>query len=136
MSKAVLKEAEKNGLEFIYLIRKLEVSNPGQIRTLASMMGGRGLAVSKPVGVYRIMVKTGEEQLVRSAVISEFQLTKFKDIMLGSSEQIVYNTMLNGAVPASFIVPKVLVFNDVSIEKDKNTKPKLPIVMNPLLSQK
>jgi hypothetical protein len=56
--------------------------------------------------------------------------------MLGSSEQIVYNTMLNNLVPVSLIVPQVLVFNDVSIEKDKNTKPKLPIVSNPLLSQK
>jgi hypothetical protein len=135
VGKAVLKEAEKNGLEFIYLIRKLEVSNSGQIRSMASMMGGRGLAVSKPIGVYKIMVKTGEEQLVRSAVISEFQLTKFKDIMLGSNEQTVYNTMLNNALPASFIVPQVLVFNDVSIEKDKSIKPKIPIVSNPLLSQ-
>ena len=138
VTKAVLKEAEKNGLDFVYVIRKLEVANAGQIRSLASMMGmgGRSLAVSKPIGVYRIMVKTGEEQLVRSAVISEFQLNKFKDIMLGSKEQIVYNTLLNSSVPVSFIVPQVLVFNDVSIEKDKNTKPKLPIVSNPLLSQK
>lgn len=136
LHKAVLKEAEKSGLEFVYVIRKLEVSNPGQARTLASMMGSRGLAVSKPIGVYKLMVKTGEEQLIRSAVISEFQLNKFKDIMLGSKEQIVYNTMLQSAVPVSFIVPQALVFNDVSIEKDKISKPKLPLVSNPLLSQK
>lgn len=136
LRKDVLKEAEKNGLEFIYVIRKLEVSNPGQTRSLASMMGGRNLAVSKPIGVFKLMVKTGEEQMVRSAVISEFQVNQFKDIMLGSKEQIVYNTLLNSSVPVSFIVPQVLVFNDVSIEKDKNTKPKLPPVSNPLFSQK
>ncbi|MCX6236028.1 MAG: metallopeptidase TldD-related protein [Bacteroidia bacterium] len=136
LQKAVLKEAEKNGLEFIYVIRKLEVSNPGQTRSLLSMMGGRNLAVSKPIGVYKVMVKTGEEQLVRSAVISEFPINKFKEITLGSKEQIVYNTLLNSSVPVSFIVPQALVFNDISIEKDKNTKPKLPIVSNPLLSQK
>jgi len=136
LRKTVLKEAEKNGLEFIYVIRKFEVSNPGQIRSLASMMGGRSLSVSKPIGVYKVMVKTGEEQLVRSALISDFQLNKFKDIMAGSKEQIVYNTMLNMSVPVSFIVPKVVVFNDVSIEKDKSTKPKLPLVSNPLLTQK
>jgi predicted Zn-dependent protease len=137
LRKAVLKEAEKNGLEFIYVIRKLEVSNPGQTRSLSSMMGGaRNLAVSKPIGVYKVIVKTGEEQLVRSAVISEFQINKFKDITMGSKEQIVYNTLLNLSVPVSFIVPQALVFNDVSIEKDRGTKSKLPIVSNPLLSQK
>ena len=136
LRKAVLKEAEKNGLEFIYVIRKLEVSNPGQNRSLSSMMGGRNLAVSKPIGVYKVMVKTGEEQLVRSAVISEFPINKFKEITFGSKEQIVYNTLLNSSVPVSFIVPQVLVFNDISIEKDKNAKPRLPFVSNPLFTQK
>lgn len=136
LRKSILKEAEKNGLEFIYAIRKLEISNPGQNRSLSTMMGSRNLAVSKPIGVYKIMVKTGEEQLVRSAVISEFPITKFKEITSGSKEQIVYNTLLNLASQASFIVPQTLVFNDVSIERDKNTKAKLPIVPNPLLSQK
>lgn len=133
--KAVLKDAEKNGLEFIYVIRKLEIPNPGQNRSMASMMGSR-LAVSKPVGIYKVVVKTGEEQLVRSAVISEFPITKFKEISMGSKEQMVYNTLLNSMTPVSFIVPQALVFNDVSIEKDKNSKAKLPIVPNPLLSQK
>ncbi len=133
--KATLKEAQNNGLDYIYLIRKLEVTNPGQVRSMASMMAGRSLAVSKPIGVYRIMVKTGEEQLVRSAVVSEFQLSKFKDIFLGSNEQTVYNTMFSSAVPVSYITPQVLVFNDIGIEKDKNPKQKLPPVANPLLSQ-
>ena len=136
LRKSILKEAEKNGLEFIYAIRKLEISNPGQNRSLSTMMGSRNLAVSKPIGVYKIMVKTGEEQLVRSAVISEFPITKFKEITSGSKEQIVYNTLLNLASQASFIVPQTLVFNDISIERDKSTKAKLPIVPNPLLSQK
>lgn len=133
---AVLAEAEKNGLEFIYVIRKLEVSNPGQTRSLSTMMGGRNLAVSKPIGIYKVMVKTGEEKLEKSGIISEFQMNKFKDITMGSTEQIVYNTLLNSSLPVSYIVPQAIVFDDVSIEKDKNARPKLPLVKNPLLSQK
>jgi len=127
LRKAVLTDAEKNGLEFIYVIRKLGSSSSG--------MGGRNLSVSKPVGVYKVIVKTGEEQLIRSAIISDFPINKFKDITLGSKEQIVYNT-LNSGIAISFIVPQALVFNDISIEKDKSSKPKLPLVSNPLLSQK
>ena len=114
----------------------MEVFNPGLTRSLMTMMAGRGSALSKPVGVYRIDVKTGKEQLVRSAVVSDFQMNNFKDIMLGSKEQTVYNTLLNNIVPISVIAPKILVFRDVSIEKDKNSKPKLPVVPNPLLSLK
>ena len=135
LRKAVLKEAAKNGLECIYVIRKLEVSNPGQNRSSGSMMGSRNNSVSKPIGVYRVSVNTGEEQLFRSAVISEFPISKFKEITMGSQEQMVYNTLLNSISPVSFIVPQAIVFNDVSIEKDKNAKSKLPLVSNPLLSQ-
>jgi hypothetical protein len=118
--KAVLKEAEKSGLEYIFVIRKLEGSS------------GRNLPISKPFSIYKVSVKTGEEQLIRSAVISEFQTTAFKQITKGTKEQNVYNTLLNGSFPVSFIVPQAIVFSDINIEKDKTTKPKLPVVSNPV----
>ena len=123
LRKSVLKEAEKSGLEFVYVIRKFESS------------GNRNSAISKPFSIYKMSVKTGEEQLIRSAVISEFQTTAFKQITKGTMEQNVYNTLLNSSVPVSFIVPQALVFGDISIEKDKTTKPKLPVVANPVLAQ-
>jgi hypothetical protein len=123
LHKTVLMEAGKNGLEHIYIIRKLEDSN------------NRNLPISKPFAIYKVSVKSGEEQLIRSAVIREFQTTVFKQITKGTKEQNVYNMLLNSSVPASFIVPKALVFSDISIEKDKTTKPKLPIVSNPVLVQ-
>jgi hypothetical protein len=39
-------------------------------------------------------------------------------------------------VPFSFIVPDALVFDDVSLEKAKTTKPKLRLVANPVVAQK
>jgi hypothetical protein len=73
---------------------------------------------------------------MRSAIISDLPRTAFKQIALGTKEQFVYNTLLNSSVPVSFIVPQAIVFNDMSIEKDKSTKAKVPIVSNPLLVQK
>lgn len=115
LRKAVLKKAAKDGLEYIYVIRKFEDS--------------------RPIGVYQVSIKTGEEQLIRSAIISDFQMSRFKYITLGTREQIVYNTLLNSSIPVSFIVPQALVFDDISIEKNKNVKSKLPLVSNPLISQ-
>jgi len=120
--KTILNEAEKNGLEYIYVIRKLEPAG--------------NKAISKPMGVYKLFVKTGEEHFMRSAIISDLPRTAFKQIALGTKEQFVYNTLLNSSVPVSFIVPQAIVFNDMSIEKDKSTKAKVPIVSNPLLVQK
>ncbi|HEY4786174.1 MAG TPA: metallopeptidase TldD-related protein [Bacteroidales bacterium] len=122
LRKSVLKEAEKNGLGYIYVIRKLESNIP------------RNLPVSKPYAIYKVSVKTGEEQLIRSATISEFQTSAFKQIINGTKEQNAYNSLLNNSVPVSFIVPQAIAFSDINIEKDKTTKPKLPLVSNPVLA--
>ncbi len=132
--KNTLLEAEKDGLDHIYIVRKVEVSNMGMNQS-GNSYEGRNLPISEPIAIYKVSVKTGEETLVRSALISEFPVTAFKYIAQGTKEQIVYNT-LKGSVPVSFIVPKALVFNDISIEKDRSTKPKLPIVPNPVITQK
>jgi hypothetical protein len=126
----VLKEAHKNGLEYIYVVRKFDTN-------AESPLGGG--SSSKPVSIYKVSVKTGDEQLVRSAYVGDIQVTDFKKIMGGTEEQYVYNTMISGGgatVPASFIVPKAIVFNDVSIEKDNGTQPKKPVVPNPLEEEK
>jgi hypothetical protein len=125
VKRRVLKEAQENGLDYIYKIKKLETFS-GQIRSIPMRMG----VEAKPLMVYKIFVKTGEEQLVRSAVLGDFQLNNFKYIPYGSKEQHVYNTTLGP--PVSVIVPKVLVFNDVNLEKIRSGKPNLPIVPNPL----
>jgi hypothetical protein len=128
-------EAEKDGLDYIYIIRKVEVLNIG-MNQFISQNDAKNLPLSKPVSIYKVAVKTGKEELVRSALISDFPIISFKYISQGTKEQIVYNTLMRGNVPVSFIVPRALVFNDISIEKDKSTRPKLPLVPNPLVTQK
>lgn len=125
--KLAQKEAKKNGLSYFYVVRKFDanVENPFFA----------GNSSSKPVLIYKVSTKTGEEQLVRSAYIDNFQVTDFKKIIGGTEEQIVYNTITSGegtTVPASFITPRAIVFSDISIENDNGTKPTKPEVPNPL----
>jgi PmbA/TldA metallopeptidase C-terminal domain len=124
--KTVTEETAKNGLEYFYLIRKFETDNLGQ----QSRSGNSGLP--KPVNIYRVSVKTGEQKLIRSAVISDFPMLSFKYTIAGTSEQIAYNDFRGQSVPVSYIVPKAIAFNDISIEKDNAPKSKLPVVESPL----
>ncbi|MCX6906166.1 MAG: metallopeptidase TldD-related protein [Verrucomicrobia bacterium] len=136
--KEILREAADNGLSSIYLVRKLQQQNPGMNREMY-YAAARSAALSQPVGLYRLNVKTGEEQLVRSAAFSDFPITTFKRLTQGSKDQRVDNTLLSNSgmdVPVSFIVPQGLVFDDVSLEKVKITKPKLRLVPNPVLAEK
>lgn len=132
LKKAALSQAAENGLEYIYAIRKIHGFSLGISRWA---YGSNSLPVSKPIEIYKIFTKTGEEQRVRSAVISDFPVTALKQITGGTKDQFVYNT-LRGATMVSYIVPKSIVINDLNIEKDKSTKPKLPVVPNPVLEQK
>jgi hypothetical protein len=128
--KTVATETERNGLEYYYIIRRVEISNITQ----SAMPGNSGL--TKPIAIYKVSVKTGEEKLVRNAVVSEFPMLSFKYVIAGTSEQVVHNTLYRYSIPVSYIVPKAIAFNDVSIEKDNTPKSKLPIVETPLAGLK
>jgi hypothetical protein len=136
--KEVLREAAENGLTEVYAVRKLLKQNPGMNREMA-YAASKSSGLSQPVAIYRVSVKTGEEQLVRAAVISDFPITVFKHILQGCRDSWVHNTVFSrGPVeqPVSFVVPRGLAFDDVSIEKVRATKPKLRLVPNPVLVQR
>jgi len=129
LRKEALKEAKKNGLQYIYVVRRFYT--PGS--------SDQEMPVSQPLAIYKVMVKTGEEQLVRSAYINQFGLSDLKQIAGATTEQSVYNTMVSSggpSMPASFILPQAVVLNEVTIEKDKGARPKLPIVPNPVAAVK
>lgn len=128
--KTVASETERNGLEYFYIIRRVETSNIAQ----SAMPGSSGL--TKPIAIYKVSVKTGEEKLVRNAVVSEFPMLSFKYVIAGTAEQVVHNTLYRYSIPVSYIVPRAIAFNDVSIEKDNTPKSKLPIVESPLAALK
>ena len=92
-------------------------------------------SISRPIYVYRIYVKDGREELIRSSKISDLTLKSFKRIIGVTDSKTVYNTLQKGkergfstyrskfalvGAPASFIVPKAIVFQELEVEKDKN----------------
>ena len=127
--KNVAKETEKNGLEYYYIIRKLETSNFSKY----FQPGSSGLP--KPVAIYEVAIKTGVEKMIRCVNISDFPMLSLKYVFGGTTEQVPYNFLSNQQIPVSFIVPKAIAFNDISIEKDNSPKAKLPIVASPLAAK-
>jgi len=127
--KSVAAETTKNGLEYFYIVRKFETSN------IAQYIQPSTSGLSKPAAIYKVSAKTGQETLIRCANISEFPILSLKYALGGTTEKIVYNLVTNQVLPISYIVPKAMAFNDISIEKDNSPKGKLPIVESPLFAK-
>jgi len=125
--KSVTAETAKSGLEYFYIVRKFETTNIAQ----GIQAGTSGL--TKPAAIYKVSAKTGEETLIRCANISEFPILSLKYTLGGTTEKVAYNMVTNQVLPISYIVPKAMAFNDISIEKDNSPKGKLPIVESPLI---
>lgn len=150
---ALIAAAKEEDYEYAYIVRKM--ANPmARVPGLSAYIpiNEGAFAISRPVYIYRISVKDGKEELVRSAKISDLSLKSFKRIVGVSSEKQVYNTMLKGkqqgysvrssefnllGIPASFIVPQAIVFQELEVEKDKTiVLKKETMVPSPLLSGK
>ncbi len=125
----VAAETAKNGLQYYYIIRKLETSN------FAKYFSQGSAELPKPVAIFEVSVATGAQKMVRCANISDFPMLSFKYILGGTTEQLPYNFLSNQQLPVSFIVPKAIAFNDISIEKDNSPKAKLPLVPSPLAAK-
>jgi hypothetical protein len=150
---ALIAAAKEEDYEYAYIVRKM--ANPmANVPGLSAytQTGDAAFSVSRPVYIYRISVKDGKEELVRSSKISDLSLKSFKRIVGVSSEKQVYNTLLKGkgsryyswrsgfdlfGIPSSFIVPQAIVFQELEVEKDKTIVLKNEtMVPNPLLSGK
>jgi len=149
---ALLAAAKEEDFEYAYIVKKVAspmAGVPGLSAYMSASSTGT-FAVSRPIYIYRISVKDGMEELVRTAKIADLSLKSFKRIVGVAAPQEVYNTMQRGkrgtyyqsryalvGVPASFIVPKAIVFQEIEIEKDKDiVYKKEPIVPSPMMTGK
>ncbi len=157
ISKEVLKNkllqtAKENNYEYAFIVRKMENTNAGVVKDDDnSYYYSRGSdtenkdKLSKSLLVYKVNVSDGKEELVRGIEISGLSVKAFKRILGVSDKQFVYNTMITGkedsynawgylyGMPASFIVPDVMLFEELDIQKEKRTvTKKLPVVQNPV----
>ena len=154
LREALIAAAKEEDYEYAYIVRKMAnpmASVPGLSNFVSSSNTGN-FGVSRPIYIYRISVKDGTEELVRSAKIADLSLKSFKRIVGVADTQEVYNTLQKGkhgnystwrsrfalvGAPASFIVPKAIVFQELEVEKDKDiVLKKETIVPSPLLSGK
>lgn len=125
LKKKLIELAKNDSLEYALIVREM-TSNQSVLHK-----------------VYKVDVKTGKEQLVRSAAFSGLTLNDLRKLVGASNQKRVLNTTagedlqprfdyLNGC-PATFITPDAFLFKDIQV--NKSTRPimnKLPVVKNPL----
>jgi hypothetical protein len=151
LRKKLISAAKEEDLEYAYIIRKLEDPNTRAEAGDQSMSfygGGNDnkRSTTKLLYVYRVSVKDGSEELVRTVKIDGFSIKSFKRILGVANKQYVYNTMVKGnksfysswswqlnGILSSIIVPDGILFEELDLQKDK--KPVLakpPVVSNPV----
>jgi hypothetical protein len=141
LRKRLLNAAKDEGWPYALVVKKLHIPGaPG-----APQAGTSGGFAVEPALVYRVSVKDGTEELVRSVDLGDISLSALRHISGASKQQYVYNSlqpvMLDnlvafaalGGIPASFITPQAVMLEELDARQLKrNYTPKLPLVANPL----
>ncbi|MFH0866857.1 MAG: metallopeptidase TldD-related protein [Bacteroidota bacterium] len=141
--------AKEEDLEYAYIVRKVVsdaagIENENSISYFGAAKPKTDL--SKTIQVYRVKVSDGSEELVSFAEVQGLSTKSFKRLLATSSEMQVYNTMVMpvnsdlynweyklSGIPASFILPQGLLFQELDIVKEKQGVVKnIPVVSNPL----
>jgi len=153
LKEMLLAAAKEEDLEYAYIVRKV-VSNAAGIESENSInyygSSKPKIDLSKTIEVYRVKVSDGSEELVSFAEIQGLSTKSFKRILATSTEMQVYNTMvmpikgdlynwgyqLTG-IPASFILPEGILFQELDVVKEKQGMVKnMPVVSSPLSNTK
>lgn len=152
LKKKLLAAAKEEDLEYAYIIRKLEDQNsPTDVGDESSSFYGGGgndskKSTSKLLYVYKVSVKDGSEELVRTVKIDGFSIKTFKRILGVANKQFVYNKVSKGnqnyfnswnwdlnGILSTFIVPDGILFEELDLQKDKKpVMAKPPVVQNPV----
>lgn len=113
MKTELLKLAEQEGLEYAIIVRKMT-------------------SLTRPKLFYRVRVADGSEELIRSATLGRLTSSSFRRISAACSEQVLYQ---KSGIPASYIVPSAIIFEELEFEPEKRTfTPRLPVVPSPLMT--
>lgn len=152
LKKELIQAAKDEGLEYGIIVRKIKSiitgSIPGMDRII--FMTGQNQQkknLEKAVYVYKLFVKDGHEELIRSVEIDDPSISSLKHILGASNKRMAYNCLMPVAIqfspyningiPSSFITPTAILFEDLEVRKEKRSyTPKPPSVNSPLLSAK
>jgi hypothetical protein len=155
--KAKLKEkliaaAKEEDLEYAYIVRKVVSNAAGIVNENNIVFFGSSapkIDLSKTIQVYKVKVSDGSEELVSFAEVQGLSTKSFKRLLGTSTDMQVYNTMVApvkgglsnweyelSGIPASFILPDCLLFEELDIVKEKQGVVKNPpLVESPLNSK-
>jgi TldD protein len=145
----LLREAEDEGLDYAYIVRKV-------VSPAAKFAQDDGIIImgqpsqqkelSKTIRVFRVYVDDGREEPVSLAEVKGLNIRSLRRILGASKEMQVYNTMFSPAttqfyswgfdltgVPASYIVPEALLFEELDVVREtQQVVKKPPVVENPV----
>jgi hypothetical protein len=145
----LLRQADEEGLEYAYIVRKVvsPVARHGQEDDLIfRRQTQQGRDLPKTIQVYRIYVDDGREEPVSMAEIKDLNIRSFRRILGASRDMQVYNTLFAPAttplfsgdfglagVPVSYIVPQALLFEELDVVPEaRQAIRKPPVVDNPV----
>ncbi|MFH1320568.1 MAG: metallopeptidase TldD-related protein [Bacteroidota bacterium] len=157
LKKKLIDAAKEEDLDYAFIIRKFECPNSGiEKKGEQSMFFSYGsgneqkATISRPLYVYKVSIKNGNEELVRTVELESLSIKSLKRILAATGKQFAYNTVLNGdntsgyswyqsdrwslnGIPASFIVPEAILFEELDIQTEKRAvTSKLPVLDNPV----
>ena len=145
LKKKLIAMAKAEDYDYCYIVTKLADNNMWPCPGMSKYMTSDGTL--HPIYCYRIKVKTGEEELVRMVKMPAPSIKSFRHIAAVAAEQQVFNTMLSGGrssyspayefnlygIPASFILPKAFLFEEMEVNNDPDISlQKQPFIDNPL----
>ncbi len=112
LRKILFEKAKEEGYDYAYIVRRT---------------AGGG---SRPLGLYRVKISDGSEQLIRSARINNMDDQIFKKIIAVSDKEKIHQTVYSGLT--TVIVPEAILFEELAIQKDMiDNYQKPPIVPQP-----
>jgi hypothetical protein len=138
--------AEEEGLEYALVVKRLASAADGAHGSNGHSSGD-GVPLPEPVAIYRLWLKTGNEELIRSATLGGLAVSALRHIEGFAKEAQVYNTLSSGrsteglfqgagpgsGIPASFILPRGLLLEELEVnEVKRDFAPTLPVVPSPL----
>lgn len=107
----LFERAKEEGYDYAYIVRNVV---------------GMG---AYPTELYKVNLKDGSEERVRSTVINKMDSQVFKNIVAVSDKEYIYNGITGN--PVSIIVPDAILFEELQIQSDRVDNYKKPPLVAP-----
>jgi predicted Zn-dependent protease len=108
LKKKLLAAAKEEDLDYAYIVRRYKNN--------------------RPLSIYRIYVADGREELLRGAVLPDFNIRSFKRMSGASNREFFYTTHAPGNF-VTYIVPEALLFEELEVSRNNNITFKKPFTV-------